>query len=114
MEKEELIPGHVFERFKNKFKNDNYPNIVRTLNIKKDGLDILTNKNKVIWSSTVFDGNNFHFIEGIIWWGSNDVFIYFEKIENDSSYKLFILTLDLDNIKTLLVGLNKFYTIDKV
>lgn len=114
MENNKLIPDHVFETFKNKFKTETYPNIIRTKNITKDGLDILINKNKVLWSSTVYDHSEFNYIEGNIWWGSNEVLIYFEKIENDSTYKVFILTTDLNKINMLLMGLNKFFTIDKI
>ena len=114
MENNKLIPDHVFETFKNKFKTETYPNIIRTKNITKDGLDILLNKNKVLWSSTVYDHSEFNYIEGNIWWGSNEVLIYFEKIENDSTYKVFILTTDLNKINMLLMGLNKFFTIDKI
>ena len=38
----------------------------------------------------------------------------FKKIENDSTYKVFILTTDLNQISMLLMGLNKFFTIDKI
>ncbi len=114
MENEKLIPDHVFETFRNKFKTETYPNIIRTRSITKDGLDILINKNKVLWSSTVYDYSEFKYIEGNIWWGNYDVLIYFKKIENDSTYKVFILTTDLNQISMLLMGLNKFFTIDKI
>jgi len=114
MENEKLIPGHVFDTFRDKFKTKTYPNIIRTRNITKDGLNVLTNKNKVIWSFTFYDNSEFYYIEGNIWWGSDKVLIYFEKIVNETTYKLFILTLDIDNIKMLLSGLNKYYTIDKI
>ena len=113
MDKDKLIPDHVFNTFKNNFKTEIYPNIIRTRNITKDGLNLLTSKNKVLWSSTIYDGD-FNYISGIVKWGSNEVLVYFEKIVNETSYKLFILTLDVDNIGLLLSGLNKFYTIDKI
>jgi hypothetical protein len=114
MENNKLIPDHVFETFRDKFKTKTYPNIIRTRNITKDGLNILIDKNKVVWSFTVYYDDEFNYIEGNVLWGSNDVLIYFEKIVNETTYKLFILTLDIDNIKMLLSGLNKYYTIDKI
>jgi hypothetical protein len=113
MDKDKIIPDHVFNTFKNNFKTEIYPNIIRTRNITKDGLNILITKNKVLWSSTIYDGE-FNYISGTVKWGGNEVLVYFEKIVNETSYKLFILTLDVDSIKLLLSGLNKFYTIDKI
>ena len=114
MKKEQEIPDYVFEFYKKTYHIDDYPNIVRTRNITKSGLDILLNKNKLVWSSTIHDDGMFNYIQGCVVWGSNPVLIYFKKLENDSSYKLFILTSELDNINLLLIGLNKFFTIDKV
>jgi hypothetical protein len=54
------------------------------------------------------------FQEGLITWGDFSVLIYFQKIENDSSYKIFILTDKLADVDLLIVGLNKFFTIDKI
>jgi hypothetical protein len=114
MDKDKLIPDHVFDTFKNNFKTESHPNIIRTRNITKDGLDILINKNKVLWSSTIYDVGEFNYVAGTVKWGSNEVLVYFEKIINETTYKLFILTLNIDSISMLLSGLNKFYTIDKI
>jgi hypothetical protein len=114
MDEEKLIPDHVFETFKNNFKTDTYPNIIRTRNIIKDGLDILINKNKVLWSSTIYDSGVFNYISGTVKWGTNEVLVYFEKVTDNSTYKVFILTTDLNDTNMLLIGLNKYFTIDRI
>ena len=54
-------------------------------------------------------------MDGVITWGNNNkVMINFKKIENSLCYGIIILTDDLENISLLLMGLNKFYTIDKI
>jgi hypothetical protein len=53
-------------------------------------------------------------MEGVIRWSKNQVLIYFQKVENESTYKINILTDDLSRIDILLVGLNKFFTIDNI
>lgn len=114
MENDKLIPDHVFETFKNNFKTDIYPNIIRTRNITKEGSDILINKNNVLWSSTVYDNGVFNYIAGTVKWGSNRVLVYFEKVTDNTTYKVFILTTDLDDANMLLIGLNKYFTIDRI
>lgn len=114
MDKDKLIPDHVFDTFENNFKTESHPNIIRTRNITKDGLDILINKNKVLWSSTIYDVGEYNYIAGTVKWGTNEVLVYFEKVTDNSTYKVFILTTDLNHINMLLIGLNKFFTIDRI
>jgi hypothetical protein len=113
MENKSLIPEKIFEIYKNKFESDIHPNIIRLKNITQKGIDTLIEKNKLEWSYSIFD-NGFMFQEGLITWGDFLVLIYFQKIENDSSYKIFILTDKLADVDLLIVGLNKFFTIDKI
>ena len=61
MENNKLIPDHVFETFRDKFKTKTYPNIIRTRNITKDGLNVLIDKNKVVWSFTVYYDDEFNY-----------------------------------------------------
>jgi hypothetical protein len=113
MENKNIIPEKIFEIYKNKFKSNAHPNIIRLKNITQKGLDTLIEKNNLEWSYSIF--NNGHiFQEGLITWGSFLVLIYFQKIENDTSYKIFILTDKLTDVDLLIVGLNKFFTIDKI
>jgi len=114
MDKDKLIPDHVFDTFENNFKTESHPNIIRTRNITKDGLDILINKNKVLWSSTIYDVGEYNYIAGTVKWGTNEVLVYFEKVTDNSTYKVFILTTDLNHINMLLIGLNKYFTIDRI
>jgi hypothetical protein len=111
--KEEIIPTHVYDTYKRSFNTDKYPNIVRTKNITKDGVNALIEKNNLVWSNSIHDSGYIH-LEGIVNWGADKVSVFFKKIENDSTYKLYILTDNLDKINMLLVGLNKFFTIDKI
>jgi hypothetical protein len=53
-------------------------------------------------------------MEGLIRWGSNNIWLYFNKIDNDPTYKLYILTFANQDILMLLRGLNKFFTIDRL
>lgn len=107
------IPNHVFERYKIELKDEKYPNIIRTRNITKKGIDTLIEKNNLIWFKSVFL-NEIEFLEGVVQYGKQKVYIYFKQLENDTTYKIFILTSDLNSIELLLIGLNKFFTIDKI
>lgn len=113
MNENELIPEHVFERYKTYFDMEQKPNIVKSKNITKDGVDVLINKNNLLWTFSTYEDDYIYF-EGIIHWGSNKVFIYFKKLESENTYKLYVINDNLDSIKLLLVGLNKFFTIDKI
>jgi len=115
MEEKEEIPKHVFDRFKSYFNTvkDNYPNIVRTRNINNEGVKVLIEKNKLLWFKSIYIETH-TYIEGVVKWGSSNVFVYFKKVDNESTYKIYILTNNLENIEMLLMGLNKFFTIDKI
>ena len=113
MENKNLVPEKVFEIYKKKFKYDLHPNIIRLKNITQLGINTLIEKNKLEWTYSIFDVSH-KFQEGLISWGDNQVLNYFQKIENDSSYKIFILTDKLTQVDLLIVGLNKFFTIDKI
>jgi len=110
-----IIEDNIIEMYKNSFPEILYPNIVKTKNITKEGLDLLINKNKLYWSYSKYYDNVFDYMDGVITWGNNNkVMINFKKIENSLCYGIIILTDDLENISLLLMGLNKFYTIDKI
>lgn len=113
MEIREEIPEYVFDIYKTTFNKTEHPNIIRTRNITMEGVNMLINKNTLIWSSSVFD-KIYVYMEGAISWGKVGVIIYFYKIDNDSTYKVYILTDELKKIDMLMVGLNKFFTIDKL
>jgi hypothetical protein len=108
---ENIIPEHVINRFLN--KNSNYPNIVRTRNITLDGINVLIEKNNLEWTNSIYD-KGYTYIEGLVVWGKSKTFIYFKKNENELTYKIHILTEDISKIDMLLIGLNKYYTIDKI
>ena len=86
----------------------------RTRNITKLGLDTLMEKNLIEWSSSVYHEDTYLYMEGLIRWGSNNIWLYFNKIDNDPTYKLYILTFANQDILMLLRGLNKFFTIDRL
>lgn len=113
MNEKEILPEHVFERYKSHFGKKYKPSIIRTKNIVKDGIDTLVSKNRLLWSFSTYE-NEFKHIEGIIHWGSSTVYIYFNKLDDENTYKLYIINDHLDDINLLLVGLNKFFTIDKI
>jgi len=108
---ENNIPEHVVNQFLN--KNSSYPNIVRTRNITLDGINVLIEKNNLEWTNSIYD-KGYIYIEGLVVWGKSKTFLYFKKNENEFTYKIHILTEDISKIDMLLIGLNKYYTIDKI
>ncbi len=114
MEKEKEIPQHILNYCKETENSVLDPNIIRTRNITKLGLDTLMEKNLIEWSSSVYHEDTYLYMEGLIRWGSNNIWLYFNKIDNDPTYKLYILTFANQDILMLLRGLNKFFTIDRL
>jgi hypothetical protein len=114
MEKEKEIPQHILDYCKKTQDSVLEPNIIRTRNITKLGLDTLMEKNLIEWSSSVYHEDTYLYMEGLIRWGSNNIWLYFNKIDNDPTYKLYILTFANQDILMLLRGLNKFFTIDRL
>jgi hypothetical protein len=114
MEKEKEIPQHILNYCKETENSVLEPNIIRTRNITKLGLDTLMEKNLIEWSSSVYHEDTYLYMEGLIRWGSNNIWLYFNKIDNDPTYKLYILTFANQDILMLLRGLNKFFTIDRL
>lgn len=108
---ENNIPEHIINEFLN--KNSNYPNIVKTRNITLDGIKVLIEKNNLDWTNSIYD-KGYIYIEGLVVWGKSKTLIYFKKNENEFTYKIHILTEDISKIDMLLIGLNKYYTIDKI
>jgi hypothetical protein len=113
MEKEPILPDYVIDKYKTLFNSFPFPNSVRTRNITREGLYSLIEKNELKWSYSNFVQSH-DYVEGIVGWGKTPTLIYFSKVENEYTYKLYILTNNLDNIKMLLVALDKFFTIDKI
>jgi len=114
MEKEKEIPQHILDYCKEIQDSLLEPNVIRTRNITKLGLDTLMEKNILEWSSSIHYDDVYHHMEGLIRWGKNNVWLYFNKIDNDSTYKLYILTFKNQDVVMLLRGLNKYFTIDRV
>jgi hypothetical protein len=112
MEKEKEIPQHILDYCKKTQDSVLEPNVIRTRNITKLGLDTLMEKNLIEWSSSVYHEDTYLYMEGLIRWGSNNIWLYFNKIDNDPTYKLYILTFANQDILMLLRGLNKFFTIE--
>lgn len=114
MEKEKEIPQHILDYCKKIQDSVLEPNVIRTKNITKLGLDTLMEKNLIEWSSSIYYEGIYQYVEGLIRWGKNNVWLYFKKIDNDSTYKLYILTFKNQDVVMLLRGLNKYFTIDRV
>ena len=113
MEKEQEIPQHILDYYKSTNDSVLNPNIIRTRNMTKLGVDTLIEKNGLDWSSSIFD-EVYYYMEGLIRYGKTPVWFYFKKIDNDSTYKLYILTNKDQNLTMLINGLNKYYTIDRL
>ena len=113
MEKEQEIPQHILDYYKSTNDSVLNPTIVRTRNVTKLGLDTLIEKNGLEWSTSIFD-EVYYYMEGLIQYGKTPVWFYFKKIDDDSTYKLYILTNKDQNLTMLLNGLNKYFTIDRL
>ena len=113
MEKEQEIPQHIIDFYKTENNSVLNPTVIRTRNITKQGIETLIEKNGLLWSSSFYD-DNYYYIEGLIQWGKNHLWFYFKKIDNDSTYKLYILTNEDQNLTMLINGLNKYFTIDRL
>lgn len=113
MEKEQDIPQHILDFYKTKNDSVLNPNIIRTKNITKQGIDTLIEKNGIEWSSSIYD-DKYYYMEGLIQWGKNNVWFYFKKIDSDSTYKLYILKEKDKELTLLINGLNKYFTIDRI
>ena len=113
MEREQDIPQHIIDFYKSKYGSVLNPNIIRTRNITKQGIDTLIEKNGLEWSSSLYD-ETYYYMEGLIQWGKNHLWFYFKKIDNDSTYKMYILTDKDRDITMLMNGLNKYFTIDRI
>ena len=110
-----IVPVHVIDSFIKKY--DLFPCFTQTRNITVEAINVLTKKNKMIWFSKVFDGQNTHIKEALIDYSTNyKIMIYVKSKESEKIYKLIILSLEDSgvNVDFLLKGLNKFYTIDAI
>ncbi len=110
--KEFILPKYITERYVESFSV--FPSIIRTKNITKEGIDELTKKNKIVWFNKFFDGNKYHNLEGLITYGSKSDMIYYDKVESENIYKLYVLTNgeNSEAISFLIKSLNKYNTID--
>jgi hypothetical protein len=111
-EEKKVIPEHVIDIFTKNYQN--HPSVVSTRNITKDGLSKIIEKNKMKWVSSYFDGKKHHYKEGVVIYGNNQILMYFNKLEHENIYELSILYSleENEHLNFLLVGLNKYYTID--
>ena len=107
-----IVPDHVINDFM--IRHTDYPCIIVTKNVTREGVVKLYDKNKIVWYLAFHDGNMLEYKEGLIQYGKNKIMIYFSKLENENVFKLKILnTLDSKEIVYLLLkGIDKYYTID--
>lgn len=113
MDKEDFVPDYIYEIFQILFENKMRPNSVKTKNITAEGLNQLISKGNLVWSNSSYEKEH-QYIEGVIRWSKNQILIFFKKNKNEKTYKINILTDDLSKIDILLVGLNKYFTIDSI
>jgi hypothetical protein len=111
--KEFIIPDFIFDKYINIYEE--YPCITTTKNVLKTGIDLITQKNEIIWSKTFYDGYNEKINEGLINYNEkNKIMIYFNRYENEDVYRLFVFstTKNKEMVYFLIKGLNKYFTID--
>jgi hypothetical protein len=106
------LPECAIEIFKKEFET--HPSETFVGNIKKDGIDILLKKNEVVWFKRMISSGIELYGEGLIKYGTNKLYIYFNKNEDESIYKLSILSVgksDDATLKILINGLKQYLTI---
>jgi hypothetical protein len=110
-----IVPDHIIDIFLKKYEL--YPSFTQTRNVTVDAINVLTKKNKIVWFSKVFDGQNTFIKEALIdYSGTYKIMVYIKSKENEKIYKLIIMSVENSgaNVDLLLKGLNKFYTIDLI
>lgn len=106
------LPLCVIERFKNDFGV--HPSETFVGNVKKDGIDVLLKKNDVLWFKRMINSNIELYDEGLIQYGTNRMYIYFNKNDDESIYKLVVLSIGKNEepiLKILINGLKQYLTI---
>lgn len=90
-----------------------YPSVIETGYYSIDALKIILSKNKLLWSNKFFDGLNIIYNNGLIEFKDSEIFFYFVKRENETTYKLYVLSKEdsTDSIIYYLNQLKKFKTI---
>lgn len=110
-----IVPNHIVDIFIKKYES--YPCFTQTRNVTLEAINVLTKKNKMVWFSKVFDGQNMYIRESLIDYSNKyKIMVYVKSKESEKIYKLIILSLEDSgvNVDFLLKGLNKFYTIDAI
>ncbi len=110
-----IVPEHVLDIFVKKYEQ--FPCFIQTRNVTVDAINVLTKKNKMVWFSKVFDGQNTLIKEALIDYSSTyKIMVYVKSKESEKIYKLIIMSSEDSgvNVDLLLKGLNKFYTIDRI
>ncbi len=106
------IPDNVLEIFKKHFEF--IPSETFVGGVKKEGVDILLKKNELVWFKRFTNSNIEIYKEGIVKYGTNNVYIYFNKNEDESIYKLVILSNGIKDditLKILINGLKSYFTV---
>lgn len=90
-----------------------YPSIIETDFYLYDALNIIIEKNKLIWSIKKFDGYSQNMIEGLIKFNDSDIYLSFVKRVDDNTYKFFVLFPEHlnDSVLFMLNTLKKYKTI---
>jgi len=110
-----IVPDHVVDIFNKKYEV--FPCFTQTRNVTLEAINVLTKKNKMVWFSKVFDGQNTYIREALIDYSTNyKIMVYAKTKESEKIYKLIIMSSEDSgvNLDLLLKGLNKFYTIDSI
>lgn len=112
MENKDIIPDHIIELYK--VKHNYYPSILKTKNITNQGLTKLIENNSIEWLDSEFDGKKQNYLQGAINYGKTNILLFFKKMEHENIFTIKILYSldDMNNVNLLLVGLNKYFTID--
>lgn len=103
------LPEFIKDTFKTEFGV--FPSETFFGGIKKEGIDILLKKNKLIWFKREIVGGSEVYNEGTIVYGTNKIHIYFKKNEDELVYKVLILSDakgDDSLIQILINGLKQY------
>ena len=104
------IPEKVIENVEGIIK---YPSIIETDFYVKGALDKILEYNELLWSKKYFDGYSIQFNEGLVQFNDGNLFLYFKKRIDETTYKFFMLFPEesSDSVLFMLQGLKKFKTI---
>jgi len=107
----QVVPEEVVSLVKT--YTDSYPSILETDYYTSDSLQTILQKGKLMWHNYALKGKTIEKREGLVEYSQREIYIYFKKRDDESTYKYFVLSSadSLDSVVFLFHNLQKFKTI---